>query len=609
MTIFLVFFFVTAYVSENVLTKMENCRNVFTFLEKSADLPQDSESFSSISSLEEDQACLSPSHHAKVFSEPDVKKKSHRPVHKDHSSQEVLQHSVSDHSVTSIPSTHRTSHASSHKGSGKHNSSSGRHRKASSDQHSHSSPAEHKISASRVHKASCASSPRHHSPKRRAISIDSGKHADGSQTSQSLKERRRSDSSSKEHSHKGHNRSYKHIYDLALIVNNDIGYVTSPDISSEEEVEENESVLASGGAVSPRKKEEDIAAVELSRHALKPTVDRYGGSISERSKVLAKLQAIQDRMTSNEPPVRKRAARGEKKRMRAKREHLEGDFSGSCLEKIEYDLEEKPSLRRPEPKPEPEPKKKEKPPKVEKPRKAEKPKKTEKPKKVEKHKKAEKRAHQDMHHKHQSKKKDGKKDKDFRKKQKEKGELSGFHKKFKHFHRGQDKVNSKPRPRQLPAPVSFTDLMKMAEQKHAKPLHLSHRPHKKEEHRRVTQINRRLEHGMPLKDMKSEADEYDSSEASPGSSRQVNSASHIFSKRHQAEAWHSDNNSDSEHEPSSQPMNRAAKDAVVHESGLHGSSRKPSRPRSSSSCVDFNSIRNVWDSLFSKKDGPGNGMD
>ena len=52
---------------------------------------------------------------------------------------------------------------------------------------------------------------------------------------------------------------------------------------------------------------------------------------------------------------------GEVKKRRAKREKLEGDFTGSCMEKIEFDETEKPSLKRPEPRPEePKPEKREK---------------------------------------------------------------------------------------------------------------------------------------------------------------------------------------------------------------------------------------------------------
>jgi protein SPT2 len=202
-------------------------------------------------------------------------------------------------------------------------------------------------------------------------------------------------------------------------------------------------------------------------------LDRKGCSSEERNRVLAKLQAIKERMSSgnDEEYSRKRAAPGERKRRRAKREKLDGDFTGSCMERIDYDNEEKPSLKRPEPKPE-----------------------DPKPEKVKREKVRTERPVKEKREKHRKHDREGRHDR------------GGGHKSDRHgayrSHSAEksrnifdamketkqkEKVKIKRRP-MMPPPMNFADLMKMAEQKLAQPVMVEVKEKKKEkEHRPMTQ--------------------------------------------------------------------------------------------------------------------------
>ncbi|KAL8615631.1 hypothetical protein ACOMHN_026621 [Nucella lapillus] len=203
-----------------------------------------------------------------------------------------------------------------------------------------------------------------------------------------------SHSSSPSHKSRRISTSRKHpieIKPVTYIVDKSCGYVTSPDISSEEEEEETKSAKEQSASSRPQRRGstnsqtgegDEVGPASLSKHQLKPSLDRLGGSYEERLKVMEKLQAVRQKMDETAGYNRKRAARGEVRKRRARREKLEGDFSGPCRDKIEYNVEEKPSLKRPEPKPE-EPKPEKPPHKKPKPEKPKKEKK-ERPKKEKK---------------------------------------------------------------------------------------------------------------------------------------------------------------------------------------------------------------------------------
>ena len=139
--------------------------------------------------------------------------------------------------------------------------------------------------------------------------------------------------------------------------NDSSGYVTSPDISSEEESKLDGNISGSTNCVSgvtkPKEsKLKDSAPVTLSRHHLKPTLERLGCSLDSRLQMLEKQKEICLKMGGgfdrrNEDL--KHSGFGRIKERRSKREKIDGDFSGSCKDKVSYNEEEKPSLKKHEP--------------------------------------------------------------------------------------------------------------------------------------------------------------------------------------------------------------------------------------------------------------------
>lgn len=201
---------------------------------------------------------------------------------------------------------------------------------------------------------------------------------------------------------------------------------------------------------------EECKFTTLSRHHLKPNIVRQGVSMEEREKTLARLQAILAKHTSGDDikGMRKRASKEEAKARKSRRNRgdlagLGSDFSGSCLEPVPYSLEEKPSLRRPEPKPEAEPE----------PKPAKQPKRNKQPK-----------TSHGMTPKNRL--------------------SSSTHSKLtsdlKHSskHDRKSPVRDRPKPKVKPRPppslMNFADLLKMAEQKQAVPVMVEVAPKKKE---------------------------------------------------------------------------------------------------------------------------------
>ena len=420
-------------------------------------------------------------HHSKLDTGSHQSSDKHRHKHSSadkHSSSDKDKHSSSDKHKHSSSDKHK--HSSSDKDK---NSSSDKHKHSSSDKDKNSSSDKHKHSSSDKHRHSSSekqghsSSDRHkHSSEKRSSSdkLKPSSERDGPSSSKSHKS---SSDKDKTHSRSGssgkapsssHEPQYKDITMVAAEESS--GYITSPDLTTDEE-DASPRLPPSHNrrdSAASRKEESAEVPVTLTRHHLKPTVERQGGSLEERQKMLAKLQAIREQMMAREDtgPARKRAARGEVKKRRAKREKLEGDFTGSCLEKIEYDEEEKPSLKRPEVKPE-EPK----PPAV-------------------KEKRSERRT------KERSERSERRKSRDERKKSGQGHKSSREHtvssdsklpSKVNRFDAMREKPKLKPKPRPRPPPVNFADLIKMAEQKQAEPVIVEVAPKKEKERRPMTQ--------------------------------------------------------------------------------------------------------------------------
>lgn len=440
----------------------EKRKNTFRIPKKlaSEDPPSDAESFSSISSGDESK--LSSSTTAK-----------HHGIHKSSSSHTDSEksHKSSSHGHSEKKDRH------SHKTSEQSSSSSHHSSKHRSSEHSSSRQDRHRSETekSKHH----TEKPRHSSEKRESGSSKTHKSSDkdkshGSNSSHS----KVSEHKSHKHNHKEQKDRHFIIEDKAITVaeNDSSGYITSPDISSEEEEEGppastsklpsaknhvhhtntkqcNDSRDSKQRTNSTDTKQENFdVPVALTRHHLKPTKDRTGGSLEERAKVLEKLQTIRERMAENDSgPTRQRSIWGEVKKRRAKREKLDGDFSGSCMEKINYDEEEKPSLKRPEPKPE------------------------EEKRKSSKENKEKKRSKVRV-----DKMKDKKKIVSEKRDSKDPG-------KFNRFDEMHEKPKVKPKPRPRPPPVNFADLMKMAEQKQAQPVMVDVAPKKEKERRPLTQ--------------------------------------------------------------------------------------------------------------------------
>lgn len=513
---------VLCFVAEEAKEEREEKRpKAFRIPKKGAskDPPSDAESFSSISSDGEPAtnsdalATLSSSVEKRSsLSKHSASEKSHKSSSSDPSSQKRDKHSSSDKSSSKPSSSHSSKHISgesstkddgrhrskldtgSHQSSDKHrhkhssadkHSSSDKDKHSSSDKHKHSSSDKRKHSSSDKHRHSSSekqgllSSDRHnHSSEKRSSSdkLKPSSERDGPSSSKSHKSssdkdkgktHSKSGSSGKAHS-SSHEQQYK---DITMVAGEESsGYITSPDLTTDEE--DTSSRLPPSrnrrDSTASRKEESAEVPVTLNRHHLKPTVERQGGSLEERQKMLAKLQAIREQMMAREDtgPARKRAAKGEVKKRRAKREKLEGDFTGSCLEKIEYDEEEKPSLKRSEVKPE-EPK----PPAV-------------------KDKRSERRT------KERSERSERRKSRDERKKSGQGHKSSREHtvssdsklpSKVNRFDAMREKPKIKPKPRPRPPPVNFADLIKMAEQKQAEPVLVEAAPKKEKERRPMTQ--------------------------------------------------------------------------------------------------------------------------
>ncbi|PVD33658.1 hypothetical protein C0Q70_04916 [Pomacea canaliculata] len=203
---------------------------------------------------------------------------------------------------------------------------------------------------------------------------------------------------------------------------------------------------------------EECKFTTLSRHHLKPNIVRQGVSMEEREKTLARLQAILAKHTSGDDikGMRKRASKEEAKARKSRRNRgdlagLGSDFSGSCLEPVPYSLEEKPSLRRPEPKPEAEPE----------PKPAKQPKRNKQPK----------TSHGMTPKNRLSSSTHSKLTSDLK--------HSSKHDR-KSPVRDRPKPKVKPRPRPPPSLMNFADLLKMAEQKQAVPVMVEVAPKKKE---------------------------------------------------------------------------------------------------------------------------------
>ncbi|KAL8589202.1 hypothetical protein ACOMHN_017004 [Nucella lapillus] len=486
--------------------KEEKRNNSFRIPKKTVpdDPPSDAESFSSISSGEEaklDSGAAvkrSSSHHGahQSSSTHADSEKSHKSSSHEHSDRKEHSHRSSSHGHSE--KKENRSHSSSHRGSEqkvKHSHKSSSHEEKK-EKHSHKSSEHSSSSHSSKHRSSEQSSSGHSHHRSES---DKAKHP--SEKHKHSSEKRESGSSSKTHSssgdkHKTHNSSshsktsgqnspkYRHIEmknkqivieDKALIVaeNDSSGYITSPDISSAEEEEEpapsvrRKSSSANNHANHTKKRTNRVdksrhsnsidskeeggdMPVALIRHHLKPTKDRTGGSLEERAKMLEKLRSIQRRNEENDPgPARIRAARGSMKKRRAKREKLDGDFTGSCMEKVNYDEEEKPSLKRPEPKPE------EMEEKVYKERKH-------RPEKTDRLKVKKKTAYD----RYAETKNSGK---------------------VNRFDEMREKPKIKPKPRPRPPPLQFSDLMKLAEQKQTETVKVEVIPKKEKERRPLTQ--------------------------------------------------------------------------------------------------------------------------
>ena len=477
--------------------KEEKRKNTFRIPKKVAveEQPSDAESFSSISS---DEDANNTKTAQQGSSEKSHKSSSHAHSHsKDkHSSSEKSSKQSSSHSSKSSSKEHSSKHSdnhsktdrSGHSSSDKHSTekdksgSSKTHKSSSKKEHSHSSSSKERTpgsskdrpdGSSKSHSHSSSSKEHAHSSSNKDRSSSSNKsHSHGSSSkehSSSNKEHRHGSSKSHSGSSKTQDKSRTVSKEKlsGVTLNDSSGYVTSPSLNSESDDDErpsksrsqkhsSKSELPSNHYRTEAMKQEENSdmPVVLTRHHLNPTIQRQGGALEDRMKMLEKLKAIRERMADDDPGYsRKRAAKGEVKKRRAKREKLEGDFTGSCMEKINYEEEEKPSLKRPEPKPEefkPEKPVKQKPLK--------------------------------MHNRN--------------KLIKSREKSSGSHKiksdsksssKVNRFDAMHEKPKKKPKPHPRPPPVNFADLMKMAEQRQAEPVMVEVAPKKEKEKRPMTQ--------------------------------------------------------------------------------------------------------------------------